>query len=323
MIVEESMSAHILLVEDSPTQAQQVGLLLESAGYEVSVASTGDEALEMIQELGPDLVILDVILPDMDGYTVCRRIRKQVLSYIPVLMLTQRADVEDRVDGLEVGADDYLAKPFDEREFLARVAALLRIKQLQDELQHRLQNERRAYESLRQIALTDSLTKLYNRHHFAEMLQREFDTAQRYGTPLACIMIDIDHFRHFNNRYGHAIGDWVLQGVAQLLMENVRRVDVVARYGGEEFVILLPMSNLTAATETATRLRQLVENQRWGSPAGPLKITISLGVAAFPEAAVDRAEDLVDYADQALLRAKANGRNRVEKWGVERGKEDP
>ena len=317
------MSAHILLVEDSPTQAQQVGLLLESAGYEVSVASTGDEALEMIQELGPDLVILDVILPDMDGYTVCRRIRKQVLSYIPVLMLTQRADVEDRVDGLEVGADDYLAKPFDEREFLARVAALLRIKQLQDELQHRLQNERRAYESLRQIALTDSLTKLYNRHHFAEMLQREFDTAQRYGTPLACIMIDIDHFRHFNNRYGHAIGDWVLQGVAQLLMENVRRVDVVARYGGEEFVILLPMSNLTAATETATRLRQLVENQRWGSPAGPLKITISLGVAAFPEAAVDRAEDLVDYADQALLRAKANGRNRVEKWGVERGKEDP
>ncbi len=317
------MSAHILLVEDSPTQAQQVGLLLESAGYEVSVASTGDEALEMIQELGPDLVILDVILPDMDGYTVCRRIRKQVLSYIPVLMLTQRADVEDRVDGLEVGADDYLAKPFDEREFLARVAALLRIKQLQDELQHRLQNERRAYESLRQIALTDSLTKLYNRHHFAEMLQREFDTAQRYGTPLACIMIDIDHFRHFNNRYGHAIGDWVLQGVAQLLMENVRRVDVVARYGGEEFVILLPMSNLTAATETATRLRQLVENQRWESPAGPLKITISLGVAAFPEAAVDRAEDLVDYADQALLRAKANGRNRVEKWGVERGKEDP
>ncbi len=317
------MSAHILLVEDSPTQAQQVGLLLELAGYEVSVASTGDEALEMIQELGPDLVILDIILPDMDGYTVCRRIRKQAPSYIPVLMLTQRADVEDRVDGLEVGADDYLAKPFDEREFLARVAALLRIKQLQDELQHRLQNERRAYELLRQIALTDSLTKLYNRHHFAEMLQREFDTAQRYGTPLACIMIDIDHFRHFNNRYGHAIGDWVLQGVAQLLMENVRRVDVVARYGGEEFVILLPMSNLTAATETATRLRQLVENQRWESPAGPLKITISLGVAAFPEAAVDRAEDLVDCADQALLRAKANGRNRVEKWGVERGKEGP
>jgi diguanylate cyclase (GGDEF)-like protein len=259
----------------------------------------------------------------MDGYTVCRRIRKQMLTYIPVLILTQRGDVEDRVDGLEVGADDYLPKPFDERELLARIAALLRIKQLQDELQHRLENERRAYESLRQIALTDSLTGVYNRHHFANMLQREFDTARRYGTPLACIMIDIDHFRNFNNRYGHAIGDWVLQGVARLFMENVRRVDIVARYGGEEFVILLPMSNLRAATETATRLRQLVETRWWESPAGPLQITISLGVAAFPEVAVDTAEDLMNCADRALLRAKENGRNRVEKWGLDGSEGSP
>lgn len=311
----------ILLVEDSPTQARQLGMLLESHGFEVAVASSGSQALEMALETVPDLVVLDLMLPDMDGYTVCRRLRKQSPYYVPVLMVTQRKAVEDRIDGLEVGADDYLPKPFDERELLARIRALMRIKRLQDELHHRLKSEKRAYKALREMALTDPLTGLYNRHHFPSLLQHEFEMARRYGTSLACIMLDIDHFRTFNNRHGHLVGDWVLQNVANLLRSSVRRVDIIARYGGEEFVILLPLSNMVSAAETARRLCQRVEGTRWESAVGPLRITISLGVAAFPEVAVETAEELVQCADQALLRAKANGRNRVEKW-TEEGREE-
>ena len=303
--------AHILLIEDSSTQAQQIRLILESAGYQVSVAAMGNQGLAMAQALVPDLILLDVILPDLDGYKVCRRLRQQGSPYIPVLMLTARSAVEDKVEGLQVGADDYLPKPFDERELLARVNALLRVRQQQGELQYRLEEVRQSQEVWRRVAITDHLTGLYNRHYFAEVLQQDFEAARRYNTPLACIMVDIDHFRDFNTRYGHAIGDVVLQGVAHILKESVRRADVVARYGGEEFVVLMPMSNVAAATVTASRLREMVEARVWESAAGPLQTTISLGVASFPEIKVTRAEDLVICADRAMYQAKEQGRNRV------------
>jgi diguanylate cyclase (GGDEF)-like protein len=303
------MKDHILLIEDSPTQSMQTGKILESAGYKVFPAKSGRQGIEMTHELAPELIILDVILPDLDGYSVCRRLRKELPSHIPVLMLTGLSDVQDKVDGLEVGADDYLTKPFDGRELLARITALLRVKRLKDELEYCFKEEHRSYQEMKKIAVTDHLTGLYNRHYFADALHREFDIAKRYNTPLSCILADIDHFRNFNTHYGHTVGDWVIQGVARIMQNSVRLVDVVTRYGGEEFAIILPMCNAVSSVVTTKRLREIIEAQKWDSPAGSLKITISLGVVTFPDINVGKAEDLIACADRAMYKAKEQGRN--------------
>lgn len=305
---------HILLIEDSPTQARYAGLLLEDAGYQVSVAPTGRSGVEKAVSELPDLIMLDVVLPDLDGFSVCRRLRHRLLHYVPIMMLTeQRTAIEDKLDGLSVGADDYLNKPYDEREMLARVASLLRIKQVIDELHARLANEHQSYQALKRIALVDQLTGLYNRHYFNEVLAREFSLALRYGSPLACIMTDIDYFRDFNDRYGHPAGDWVLQNTAGLVREMLRHGDVIARYGGEEFVMVLPMTGSSDAAELAERTRAAVAAASWHHPEfGVLGITLSMGVAALPMLDVKDPQGLLACADQALYRAKSNGRNRVE-----------
>ncbi|MBK8535282.1 MAG: diguanylate cyclase [Candidatus Competibacteraceae bacterium] len=311
---ETERQKHILLIEDSPTQARYAGLLLEDAGYRVSVAPTGHSGVEKAESELPDLIMLDVVLPDLDGFSVCRRLRHRLLHYVPIMMLTeQRTAIEDKLDGLSVGADDYLNKPYDEREMLARVASLLRIKQVIDELHSRLANEHQSYQALKRIALVDQLTGLYNRHYFNEVLAREFSVALRYGNPLACIMTDIDHFRDFNDSHGHPAGDWVLQNTAGLVREMLRHGDVIARYGGEEFVMVLPMTGSSNAAELSERTRAAVAAASWHHPEfGVLGITLSMGVAALPMRGVKNPQELLSYADQALYRAKSNGRNRVE-----------
>ena len=305
-------SVKVMVIEDSPTQAAQVRIILEAVGYEVVVATTGNQGIKMAKESPPDVVILDVVLPDIDGYTVCRRLRQQHAAHIPILMLTERQAVEDMVDGLEVGADDYLAKPFEELVFLARIKALVRIKRLQDELQRRLEEEQHSHWLMKQLAISDFLTSLFNRYYFMDMLEREFSLAQRYHTPLSCILVDIDHFKKVNDSYGHSFGDDVLKGVAETLQKNVRRPDIVARYGGEEFSILLPMCDAEGAFILAERLRRLVESLRWEHESGQVQVTISIGVADFSEDHVlTRPEDLLSYADQAIYQAKEDGRNRV------------
>lgn len=312
--MEERNKKHVLLIEDSPTQAQYMRLLLEDAGYLVTFAETGQKGIEIAETAQPDVVLLDVVLPDMDGFSVCHRIRQRSRLYIPILMLTEkRTDMEDKVGGLAAGADEYVSKSFDDRELLARVASLLRIRQVIEDIYTRMENEEQSYQALRQPALTDRLTGLYNRHYFAEDLHRQFALARRYLNPLGCIMMDIDLFRDFNTRHGEPAGDWILQGLASLMKQNVREVDMIARYGGEEFVILLPMVDIDEAAALAERLRAMVEQHLWeDSSFGKLHITVSLGVAAIPMHGIETAECLVACADKALHRAKANGRNRVE-----------
>jgi len=322
-VTEEQGKKHVLLIEDSPTQAQYVRLLLEDAGYQVTSAETGQKGIEIAEAAQPDVVLLDVVLPDLDGFSVCHRIRQRSRLYIPILMLTEkRTDMEDKVCGLTAGADEYLSKSSEDRELLARVASLLRIRQVIEDIYKRMENGDQSYQTLRQPALTDRLTGLYNQHYFAEDLHRQFALARRYLNPLSCVMMDIDLFRDFNTRYGEPTGDWMLQGVASLVKQNVREVDMIARYGGEEFVILLPMVDMNGATALAKRLCALVEQHLWeNSSLGKLHITVSLGVAAIPTQGIETAERLVACADKALQRAKANGRNRVEIY--EAGLDDP
>jgi diguanylate cyclase (GGDEF)-like protein len=215
------------------------------------------------------------------------------------------------VDGLSVGADDYLAKPFDERELLARVVAMLRIKRVIDGLFNRLEEDEQSYLMLKRMALTDQLTGLYNRHYFSEVLEREFSLAKRHRTSLACFMCDIDFFRDFNTRYGHPTGDWVLQEVSRLMQKTSRQEDVIARYGGDELVALLPMTEMPAARASAERLRSIIETNCWDSPSGQLRITISIGVAVYPFLDISQAEQLPACADKALYRAKEMGRNHI------------
>ena len=306
-----SQTERILCVEDSPTQAAHIRNVLANEGYHVDVAADGFQSLALARETKPDLVVLDIMLPDIDGYSVCRKLRSQSARYIPVLMLSARQEVEDRLDGLEVGADDYLPKPFDARELLARVKSLLRIKRLNDNLQEKLNEAQESFNVWRRVAVTDHLTGLHNRHYLQKMLQDEVSVANRYGTPLSCVMLDIDHFRDFNNQYGHLVGDEVLKGLAGILERGSRKADVIARYGGEEFVMLLPMTDLDAASGTARRLCRDVAATPLASEAGNLKITISLGVAALPDPDINTPLKLIAKADRALYKAKELGRNRV------------
>lgn len=300
----------ILVIEDSPTQAQLIELILKDEGYLVDVATNGLDGIEKFELLNADLVILDVVLPDLDGFTVCRRMKKKMKKYIPILMLTSRDKVEDRVDGLELGADDYMIKPLESREFLARIKVLLRIKKLQDDLQSMLDKERESLNVLKRVALVDHLTEVYNRHYLSEVLAAEFEKARRYRNPLSCIMVDVDHFREFNTRHGHDTGDWVLKETAAILKYHLRHADILARYGGDEFVILQPMTEERHAAMTAERLCRAVSDKIWECDSGILDITITLGVASMGNPPCECGMDLIKRADEALYQAKELGRNR-------------
>ncbi len=304
------MAGHpkILVVEDSRTQRDSLVEVLARDGYEVSTAGEGKEAIRKVRADPPDLVLLDMILPDMDGLEVLRILKAQD-GFIPIILLSVKSDLDSRVAGLRIGADDFLAKPFAEPEILARAAAMLRIKSLQDEV--RAQKQR-----LEELSVTDGLTGLSNHRHFQETLRKEFGRAQRYSDPLSLIMIDLDHFKRVNDQHGHPFGDKVLNESARLIQGSLRDADTAARYGGEEFAIILPKTVMTGALAVAERIhRQMNEHVfREEAPAtrpggaAPRqvaeRVTASFGVASYPSREITSADLLIRYADEALYRAK-------------------
>lgn len=308
------LKAKILLVEDDKVQAQFVREFLERKGYEVVWAENGATAIKIAKTVPVDLILLDLILPDISGHEVCRWLRlNQDTKGIPIIMLTVKTGISDKVAGLEAGADDYLPKPFDEAELNARIYASLRTKALQDELKERNRQLEDLLHRLEVMAITDYLTEIYNRRHFEEILKREFARALRYNLHLSLFMCDIDHFKRINDTYGHAAGDSVLKEVARLIHSSLREIDVVGRWGGEEFIGLLTQAKKADAKKVAERILQSVSAHKFQGLPENEKITVSIGVASIPEDAdIDNWEKLVKAADEALYRAKRNGRNRVE-----------
>ncbi len=299
--------AKILVVDDSRTQLDWLVQVLKREGYEVATASDGKEAIRKVRTEPPDLVLLDMILPDMDGLEVLRIVKARPdEEFIPVIILSVRSDLDSKVTGLRIGADDFLAKPFAEAEILARCAAMLRIKTLQDQL-------RRTQQKLAEQAITDELTGLKNRRAFDERLQEEFRRAQRYTDPVSLIMLDLDHFKLVNDRYGHPVGDQVLRGAAEQIRTSTRDPDICARYGGEEFAVILPKTHLSGALSVAERIwKQLGEREY--TPVGggaPFHVTASLGIAFYPSKDITTPELLVRFADEALYQAKRAGRNTI------------
>lgn len=290
-------ASKILLVDDDPTMRRLLGTHLELAGYCVRTAADGREALAAIEQDCPDIVLTDWEMPGMNGLELCRQIRAQQLPhYVYILFLTVKASHNEMVAGLRTGADDFVTKPVQKDELLARLHAGARILELERRLSH--------------MARTDSLTGLYTQRVFYELLDKEWNRAARYGMPLSCVMVDVDFFKRVNDVYGHSAGDIVLKRVASLLAGECRASDTICRYGGEEFCILLPETPESGASQWAERMRKRIGAEIVSWEGQDIRVTASFGVAQRYDD-VQAPAQLIDLADQALLCAKRAGRDRV------------
>ncbi len=297
----------VLIIDDSEAVRQRVQEVLqkEAKVTHVLCAADGIAGFKQLMEQPVDLILCDLVMPVLDGFKfLALKETRPEFADVPVIMLTGEEDIRAKVRGLEAGALDYLTKPFDAHELLARVRIHLKLKELQDDL--RQKNQR-----LEQLTRVDELTGLNNRRFFMEMLRNEFRRSDRYGTPVVFVMVDVDHFKKVNDTYGHLMGDKALVSVAQVLSRTARAQDLVGRFGGEEFAIIMPHTELKGGELAANRHRRLIEEEPIMLDQGPLQITASFGVANFPRADVRRVEDLIEMADQALYKAKEAGRNRV------------
>ncbi len=311
------MKAKILLIEDSHSQAKEMIKTLKEMNYDVIWADGGIKGLRMAREENPDLILLDVIMPDMDGHTVCRWLKlNDATREIPIIMLTVKGGIEDKVEGLEVGANDYLPKPVNNRELEARIYAALRTRSLQNDLRERNKELQELLEKVEVMAVTDPLTGLYNRRRFYEALKKEFAAAKRYHHPLTCLMLDIDYFKRINDEYGHAMGDEVLKEIGKILSSSLREVDIPARYGGEEFVILFPHTPKDKAIVVAERIMDKIRKTRFKHGGKEVSLTVSIGIASTENIEDGSDDDLVRYADSALYIAKEKGRNRLEVFSL-------
>ena len=302
----------VLVVDDLPDNVEILRARLESRGYEVATASNGQEALDSVHADPPQLILCDVMMPGIDGYEVSRRIKADdKLPFIPIILVTALGETEHIVQGLETGADDYIAKPYHFQELEARVRAMLRIKRLQDELDQKNRELEVVNRRLKKLSITDGLTELFNHRHVHELLTDEFERSRRTGEPLAVTMIDLDKFKSVNDTYGHPTGDVILYETARILRDTAREIDMPGRYGGEEFIVILPNTAEDEAARFAERVRTTVEEYLYRDEANEIRMTCSSGGASFRCTGVATPEQLLMAADVALYVAKESARNRV------------
>ncbi|MEE9218090.1 MAG: diguanylate cyclase [Acidobacteriota bacterium] len=303
----------ILVVDDAKDNVAALSDWLGRKGYQVDAANSGEQALRKVQEKRPDLILLDLLMPDLDGIEVARRLRGSKQSCrIPIIMLTARRSSADKVRGLRAGADDYITKPFDFDEVDARISTMLEKRELYQALERANARLREANEKLKRTLVTDEKTGLFNYRHFCDRAEEEFKRAKRYESDLSCLMLDLDHFKRLNDHFGHINGDRVLRELGQVLRDSARETDFVARYGGEEFAILCPHTDAVQAMAIGERIRQAVEEHRFVINNTPERVTVSVGLATYPRSRSIRNEtDLLETADAALYEAKRLGRNRI------------
>ncbi|PCJ21660.1 MAG: diguanylate cyclase response regulator [Gammaproteobacteria bacterium] len=304
----ESERYPILVVEDDNTSRLRLVKTLQQNNYQVSSACNGREALELFEKQFFPLVLTDWEMPELSGIELTDRIRKRNhTSYTYIILLTSHDTKNDTVVGLESGADDYLTKPFDTSELLARLKTGVRILDLEYSL-------KQANDEITTLSITDPLTGTFNRGYLTKFLPKELERAKRYHQNLSLVMCDIDHFKDVNDTYGHQPGDAVLERVAECLNSNIRTgVDWVARYGGEEFIIVLAQTPINEALCTAERLRHYIANEAFETPKKKISVTASFGVTSYnPNHPNEESlESLIQQADEYLYLCKRQGRNLV------------
>jgi two-component system cell cycle response regulator len=298
--------ASVLLVDDNPNNLRRIEETLTSAGHGLASTPSPEEAMRKALQGDFDLIIVNLHLAKFDGLRLCSQFRSQELTrQTPILLLIESEDTVRLAKGLELGVNDYLVAPIDRNELLARTHTQIRRKRFQDSLRANFQR------SL-SLALTDSLTGLYNRRYLEAHLGSLMQRVLRGGKPFALLIIDIDHFKQVNDEYGHATGDEVLRELGDRLVHSVRNFDLVARMGGEEFVVVMPDATLQVAAAVAERLCQRVARKLFtvSHPVGQVEVTVSIGCAAASNER-ELPDVLLKHADEALYRAKRGGRNQV------------
>lgn len=342
-VVDPLRPARIVVADNDRLSRDVLAGILRSAGHTVEIVDDGAQAVELVSNGNVDLVLVDVMMPCLSGLDACRVLKGTTLDgFLPVVLMNSKGDPQSRAEGLRMGADDYLCKPIEEDEIVGRVATMLRIKRLHDQVAQ----QKATFERL---SMHDEMTGLYNYRYLNTRLNEEFKRAERYHEPFACLLVDIDQLRALNDLGGRASGDQAILRVAEGIKQCVREVDVVARYGGEEFVVVLPSTHFAGSVAVAERIWQEVSGRpievdvpkperrseppassrrRGGEPArppvsrpepgndpkwaeGPRALTVSIGVGLFPSRDVRTKEALLRAAEAALAEAKREGGNRI------------
>ena len=295
-----------MVADDDRLTRELLAGMLEKCGYRVETVEDGQAAVERVGRGGVELVLLDILMPRLTGLEACRLLKGMTQdSFLPVVLVTVKTDSASRVEGLKIGADDYVCKPFDRSELLARVEAMLRIKRLHDHVAE-------ARLKLEEMSVHDSLTGLYNYRYLHSRLTEEFKRAERYHDPLACLEVDVDRLQLLNDAVGRDEGDQVLKAVAGAVRQTVRDVDVVARFGGDEFLVILPATHLAGSVAVAERVwRQVRDSGVLAYPSAGVSLTLSIGVALYPSRDVRAKDALLRAADEALRHAKREGGDRI------------
>lgn len=289
----------VLVIEDHPDQRDLLAIVLQREGYRVVTAANGVEALEKLESESVQIALSDIMMPKMDGFELIKRIRgNATFKSIYLILITARIQEGDRVRGLDLGADDYITKPFSFSELLARVRVGSRVVQYQQHLEYQTQ--------------VDSLTGLFNRRAFEKKIQEEFDRSLRYHNPFSLLILDVDNFKNINDTYGHHGGDAVLVKISETLREKTRKSDFPSRYGGEEFVLILPETDQDSALQVAGKVHEAIRNHGFGPSTQPFKITVSIGVSSTSSRFYSDWTQMLKDADQALYVAKNSGKDRIE-----------
>lgn len=292
----------ILIVDDITNNLKLVGKILDDVGYNTTFATSGFQALNRLKYNKIDLILLDLMMPEMDGLEVCQVIKNDPeLQEIPIIFLTASYEEEKLIQAFELGAVDYITKPFIKNELLARVKTHLTLKQTTDNL-------KKVLLKLQQLSQLDPLTQILNRRSFFEYIENQFNRAILDQSLFSLLILDLDHFKQINDNYGHLTGDKILINFTLAIQNYLRSSDYFGRYGGEEFVILLPETDQADALKIAQEICDLIAHLSIPTEKGNLHITVSIGVAVFRPQDT-RIEDIFDRADQCLYQAKALGRN--------------
>ncbi len=292
-MIKNTVISSILIVDDDPQVSLLIQCILNEENYRVGVAHSGQEVLNRNDLKSFDLILLDINMPGINGYELCQVLKdSNETNEIPIIFLTGNSLPEDKVEGFRCGAIDYVTKPFNGSELLARIKNHLELKHNQD--------------FLKELALMDGLTKLFNHSYIHERLSEEISKTKRHNLELSLIMIDLDNFKLINDTFGHKLGDCVLKKVASSITNVLREEDIAGRYGGEEFIIILPNTDNSAAYNVAEKIRKAVKSLRWKTEA--LKITLSGGVYSFSGETVN---EFIEKTDMLLYNAKNTGKDQI------------